>query len=1156
VTFPERQNFLQHTMVLKKELLTKSLRKGREAAVSLLQKLSHVGGLPEPMYEYEAGGSVRKPSHFYKIRFRAPKFLLDRLYQQHITGAGRASQKAYARTLAALEVVHQIEEDMSVSREGLQKLIDDIIEKEAAKKALFEEHPITEQLPGVSWENVPIDAAFQETNPAGRKGRIEFFPDLMQNPRALVAAKLLTITEREGLPAIAIHANQTDSGVLQRWANIGSNGRVKGCNGPQGELSMGASNRDAEIIGLQSILYSNPLPHDDVISSPASVKPKKKRKGGKKKKGGTPHHPIHDPGLPRLVELCERYDKSFGMAKLFVNLPKHHFADLKVLVKNIAARFIERDTPNLTINRQRSYARSGGDRALGNNADSLKARLAKFRSHQKKNPLPVDSVESKIPHEATVTIVRGGTGSGKTTRYPLMLSLFSPSGASTKVLVVQPRRLACQSAAKRVAFEQGFRIGSSGCPIGYAIRFESFLSTSEDRSVDFQTPGVLLRRATNDPLLGDITHLCIDEVHERNADIDLLLALAKQVQKKRRNHPTLPPLRVILMSATLDSSQWESYFREGNDNGRNIKVVDVPNVRRFPIEIHHLDDASFPLQSELVQRLRKGRTRNADNYDQDLCQATASLALELYMGNTLKGGSILCFLPGMEEIRMVHQLLMRQRGRKFLDVRHLHSSLSSDAQAKVFEPGQKIILSTNIAETSVTIPDVKAVIDGGRERQFSMLASSSESDSTTVVGSQLATVNISQASAKQRAGRAGRVSAGHCYRLYTREEHETDFLPFTTPEMLRMDLSQLLLHALSLTNSSSGHPLTLLLGAPDPPTESQLRKTIQGLAYQGLVDVSGLGRGSINDAQADHTAIRLTPLGRAVSSLPADPRIARMLYMGLVLRAIDPALTIAALLSVPKVFSSTDRRKDPSWCGSDVMKQFNAYSDYLKGEDKDHDRGIIFGQVARVRRQLERSMMKFLQRSKTTIDKDLHRATSDWNANGHRVGAQVGLICGATPHIAHLVNGQFDFATRDVAGGARIHPASTNFGKKAKRAHWYVYHELRTTKLPYLHVTTAVSPLELALFSDWSSSEPDDKEEIDDIELTENDDWCFVADQWVPVDVSSLGQRATFMRLKQLLMHDILQQVAQDPMSVLTDSDYEKLVLYVLSAIEQHRLSK
>lgn len=277
-----------------------------------------------------------------------------------------------------------------------------------------------------------------------------------------------------------------------------------------------------------------------------------------------------------------------------------------------------------------------------------------------------------------------------------MLSLFSPTGPSTKIVVVQPRRLACQTAANRVAMEQGFVVGSKDCPIGYAIRFESRLSsTTMGRTVDFCTPGVLLRCAADDPDLSSVTHLVIDEIHERNADVDLLLALAKQVMQKRAQHATLQPLRLILMSATLDWSRWEAYFKL-KDPSITVELVNLPDVRRFPITTVHLEEKGFPLDDKWAKRLQRVRHGNHREYDEVLCEATAELATKLFFrtGNdTDTDGSILCFVPGMEEIRRV-QRHIDTLSRKFgaPNVLWLHSSLTLQEQAKVFKPGKKIIL--------------------------------------------------------------------------------------------------------------------------------------------------------------------------------------------------------------------------------------------------------------------------------------------------------------------------------------------------------------------------------------------------------------------------------------------------------------------------------
>jgi len=304
--------------------------------------------------------------------------------------------------------------------------------------------------------------------------------------------------------------------------------------------------------------------------------------------------------------------------------------------------------------------------------------------------------------------------------------------------------------------------------------------------------------------------------------------------------------------------------------------------------------------------------------DEAICEAMAELALCLVRQNKMgDDGSMLCFLPGIDEMRLVERMIRQGLANKTKQQQQhmpqqkpaicfLHSSLSSKEQAKVFVPGPKIILSTNIAETSVTIPDVKIVIDSGRERQFSLLDASLTSETATVVGSQLATVPISQASAQQRAGRAGRVSAGTCYRLHSRAVFDHQFQPHALPEMQRMELSQLLLHSTSMCHpsSSSGqdqnnsNPLTLLLGAPDPPEPIKVRQTLYALKQQGLVTSNNSNSNSGGGAGAD---VQLTPLGRAVANVPASPRVARSI-LALALVPLARHWTLPPLWPCPKCF--------------------------------------------------------------------------------------------------------------------------------------------------------------------------------------------------------------------------------------------------------------
>jgi HrpA-like RNA helicase len=366
-----------------------------------------------------------------------------------------------------------------------------------------------------------------------------------------------------------------------------------------------------------------------------------------------------------------------------------------------------------------------------------------------------------------------------------------------------------------------------------------------------------------------------------------------------------------------------------------------------------------------------------------------------------------------------------------------------------------------------------------------------------------------------------------------------------------MELSQLVLHTLSFSSSDTSDPLRLLLETPDPPTKERLKQTIRGLVYQGLVE-----------GESDcETNLRLTPLGHAVSTMPASPRIGRMLFMGLALRAIGPALDIAALLSVPKVLMA-DFGHQKKHC-SDIMQLLKEYGRFLKMGDNrgKHPESRSFELVGRVRQQLEDYMLNFIRRKikGSSLNNDFNR--DQCNENSERLASFVALIVAATPHVAHLVDGQSNFAVRDVSGTASMHPSSVNY-ENDRRVHWYVYNELRVTKKPFLFLTTAVSPLDIALFSDANdlNLKTDDESDAwsDDwggyrSKESFADDWLFAVDQWVPVNVRH-SDRELFLELRKLLNDTMLQEVAQDPVRVLASKEYKQIVLHVLAALERQRL--
>jgi hypothetical protein len=374
-------------MILTKEILSKSGKKGRLEAISLLNKLSQVGRLPEPYYEYRPGGYAKKRLHYFRVRFRVPQFLMEQmkdLFDTSIVGAGRCRQKPFSKSLAALEVVHQLEEGLGAPRGGLQAKLDEYLAEEAKKQQDIELIPIDRPVPNVSWTNLPMDPAFPETQPASRRGRIDFFPRILRDSQAFMAAKACTLTCEHKLPALVHQANQTDEGVMQKWANLRVAGRIKGWSNTLAPENMGMDPQDAEYITFASMAQT-------IVA---------KR---------------NDRDLDDIIDLAAG-PSSFGMAKLFVAWPKHHFEPVKELLDKIEEKRLpveqEKEAmfkPETSDKRdQRSVAGISAER----DAHLLKPRIDSFRRHQKQTPLPIDSVESSIPHDAEVVVVRGGTGSG------------------------------------------------------------------------------------------------------------------------------------------------------------------------------------------------------------------------------------------------------------------------------------------------------------------------------------------------------------------------------------------------------------------------------------------------------------------------------------------------------------------------------------------------------------------------------------------------------------------------------------------------------------------------------------------------------------------------------------------------------------------------
>src|SRR5690554_6488787 len=419
-----------------------------------------------------------------------------------------------------------------------------------------------------------------------------------------------------------------------------------------------------------------------------------------------------------------------------------------------------------------------------------------------------------------VLIIAGETGSGKTTQLPkLCLEL----GRGTQGLIghTQPRRLAARSVAARIAEEIASPLGEL---VGYQVRYED--QSNEQTMVQLMTDGILLAKTAHDRFLQRYDTLIIDEAHERSLNIDFLLGYIKQLLPRR------PDLKVIITSATIDLERFSKHF----DNAPIIEV----SGRTYPVTTWYR-----PL---LGERDAEGNAQEEDlSVEQGILRALEEIEQHERSQQRLPG-DVLVFLPGEREIRDCAEVLRKAQLKHSL-VLPLYARLTPSEQQKIFQPqsGRKIVLATNVAETSLTVPGIRYVIDSGTARisRYSYRAKVQR----------LPVEPISQASANQRQGRCGRVEAGICIRLYSEE----DFLSrpeFTDPEILRTNLAAVILQMLSLR-----------LGAiEDFPF-------IEPPEGRAITD----GFTTLQELQAVTTANELTPLGRQLSRLPIDPRVGRML---------------------------------------------------------------------------------------------------------------------------------------------------------------------------------------------------------------------------------------------------------------------------------------
>ncbi len=477
--------------------------------------------------------------------------------------------------------------------------------------------------------------------------------------------------------------------------------------------------------------------------------------------------------------------------------------------------------------------------------------------------LPVSGKKDEIAaliQQHQVTIVCGETGSGKTTQLP-KICLEIGRGGSGLIGHTQPRRIAARTVADRIAEELGQPIGQA---VGYKVRFND--KTHENTLVKLMTDGILLAESQNDPYLIQYDTLIIDEAHERSLNIDFLLGYLRWLLPKR------PDLKLIITSATIDPERFAKHFN-------NAPIVNVSG-RTYPVDVRYR-----PI--ELIEE--------DDETSADLQQAILDAVDELH--RDLRG-DILIFLSGEHEIRETTESLRKHHHSNRYEILPLYSKLSVSEQERVFKPeGGKlrIVLATNVAETSLTVPGIRGVIDSGHAR-ISRYSHRSKIQ-------RLPIERISQASANQRAGRCGRVAEGICIRLYSKD----DYLArpeFTEPEILRTNLSSVILQMAALKlGDIEDFPFV------EPPEDKMIRDGKNTLFEVDALDKQG----------------QLTDTGRQLAKIPTDPKLARMLLAAAELNSLHEVSIIVAGLSV----------QDPRDKPADKMPQADAKHAQFKADESD-----------------------------------------------------------------------------------------------------------------------------------------------------------------------------------------------------------------------------
>nr|GLL36796.1 probable pre-mRNA-splicing factor ATP-dependent RNA helicase DEAH5 [Ipomoea trifida] len=617
---------------------------------------------------------------------------------------------------------------------------------------------------------------------------------------------------------------------------------------------------------------------------------------------------------------------------------------------------------------------------------------SKLSIQEQRQSLPIYKLKKELVqavHDNQVLVVIGETGSGKTTQ---VTQYLAEAGYTTrgKIGCTQPRRVAAMSVAKRVAEEFGCRLGEE---VGYAIRFED--CTGPETVIKYMTDGMLLREILVDESLSQYSVIMLDEAHERTIYTDVLFGLLKQLVKRR------PDLRLIVTSATLDAEKFSGYFF-------NCNIFTIPG-RTFPVEILY--------------------TKQPES---DYLDAALITVLQIHL--TEPEGDILLFLTGQEEIDCACQSLyerMKGLGKNVpeLIILPVYSALPSEMQSRIFEPAppgkRKVVVATNIAEASLTIDGIFYVIDPGFAKQ-NVYNPKQGLDSLVITP-------ISQASAKQRAGRAGRTGPGKCYRLYTESAFHNEMSPTSIPEIQRINLGMTVLNMKAM-----GINDLLSFDFMDPPSPQALISAMEQLFTLGALDEEGL----------------LTKLGRKMAEFPMEPPLSKMLLASVDLGCSDEILTIIAMIQTGNIFYRP--REKQAQADQKRAKFFQPEGDHLTllavyeaWKAKNFSGPWCFENFVQSRslrraQDVRKQLLSIMDKYKLDV------VSAGKNFTKIRKAISAGFF--------------FHGARKDPQEGYRtlvenqavyIHPSSAVFQRQPD---WVIYHELVMTTKEYMREVTVIDP--------------------------------------------------------------------------------------------------